>query len=306
LQVDQTTCTCTGIDLSTRTVLPGQTAIATVNYDAERATTGTYNQGGTILTNDPENREIFLSVQGVFSVPIVLSPADIFIPNMTASETKTIILRFYGFEKEPLTLEPPQWTDREHFDISIVPAELTEADKENTLFKSATVVYEATITIKPGLPISTFQERFYLKTSYARHPNVEFFVRGQVHGDAVSITGPVYRKDKGMAVLGKIIEGQQLKRDLSIQFSGISAVLVDLKVKEVTPSWLGVTLTEPRDMGSDVARRRFYALTIELPATAPVANYYTSDTDKAAVITLETGLKDMPVIKIPVQFAIEQ
>ncbi len=306
LVVDQTTCTCTGIDLSTKTIAPGKTAIATVNYDAERAMTGAYNQGGTIVTNDPENREIYLGVKGVFTAPIVLSPSDIYVPSLAGSETKIVPIRFYGFEKELLTLETPQWTDREHFDISIAPAELTEQDRENSLYKNATTVYEGTVTIKPGLPVGAFQERFYVKSNYASQPSAEFFVRGQIRGGAVSIAGSAYRKDTGTAVLGKTSVGQKISRDLSVQFSGTSAVLVDLKIKAVTPAWLNVTLTEPRDMGNDAARRRFYTLTIELPATAPVSNYYKSDAENVATITLETGLDDMPVIKIPVQFAVEQ
>ncbi len=306
LFVDKTTCTCTGIDLSTKVVAPGKTAIATVNYDAERATTGTYNQGGTILTNDPENREIFLAVRGVFTVPIVMSPAEIVIPSISATETKTATIRFYGFEKEPLVLETPQWSDREHFDISIVPAELTDEDKENSLFMSATTVYEGTVTIKPGLPIGSFLERFHIKSNYVSQPSAEFLVQGQIRGGAVSITGSAYRKDTGVAVLGKTPAGQKLARELSIQFSGMSAVLVDLKIKEVFPAWLSVNLTEPRDLGSDVARRRFYSLMIEVPATAPVSSFSAGAQENAAVIVLETGLEDIPVIKIPIQFAVEK
>lgn len=306
LVVDKTTCTCTGIDLSTKTVAPGKTAVATVNYDAERAMTGSYNQGGTILTNDPENREIYLGIKGIFTTPIVLRPSDIHVPSLAASETKTYPIRIYGFEKEPLTLSSPQWTDKEHFDFSFVSSELSEQDKENSLHRSATSVYEGTVTIKPGLPVGTFQERFTLKTSYESQPGVEFFARGQIRGGAVSIAGAAYRKDTGMAVLGKIPAGQRQARDLSVQFSGTSAVLVDLKVAEVTPPWLVATLSEPGDLGSDAARRRFYTLTLEVPATAPVSNFYKSDADAVAVVTLETGLDDMPVIKIPIQFAVEQ
>lgn len=306
LEVNRTTCTCTGIDLSSKRLLPGQTAIATVHYDAERAMTGPYNQGGTIVTNDPENREIFLSITGIFTSPIVLNPSSAVFPTVPASETRSAKIRIYGFEKTPLQLEDAQWSDRDHFDLKLTPSELNDADKENSLHKLASSVYDAEIVVKPGLPVGTFQEKFTLRTNYAGEPRIEFLARGQVAGSGITIAGTGYLRDKGYALLGKTTVGQRLTKDVSIQFSGVAAMQADLKIKETVPSWLKVSLTQPRDIGSETSRRRFYTVTIEIPTDAPVCNFMKSETESDAMITLETGLSDTPTLKIPIQFAVER
>jgi hypothetical protein len=306
LEVNQTTCTCTGINLSSKNVKPGDTAIATVHYNAERATTGPYHQGGTILTNDPENREILLSVKGIFTSPILVQPVSVFFPSIRASETRSATIRFYGFEKNPLRLEQPEWNDHNHFEFHLEPSELSEADNADSLRKEAGSVYEGRLTVKPGLPVGTFQEKFFFKSNYPSEPTLELSVRGQITGSGVTISGTGFNKETGSALLGKTGVGQKIVKDVSIQFTGTAAFRADLKVKEVKPVWLKTILSEPRDLGGETARYRLYSLTIELPTDAPVCNFMKSDEENVAMIILETGLEDTPTLKLPVQFAVEQ
>ena len=304
LEVNRTTCTCTGIDLSHKRLSPGQQAVATVHYDAERAMTGPYEQGGTVVTNDPENREIYLGIKGIFTSPIVVSPSNVFFPSIQASGSDSTTIRFYGFEKKKLELETPEWNDHDHFDFVLTPSELTDADKEDRMNKLASSVYEGKVTVKPGLPIGTFQEKFVVKTNYPSEPVLEMFVRGKIVGSGVSITGMGFNKDNGVLSMGSTEVGQKLVRELSIQFSGLSGARADLKIADVKPEWLKTSLTQPRDIGSETARRRFYTLSIEVPATAPVSNFQKADAENVAMITLATGLEAVPLVKIPVQFIV--
>jgi hypothetical protein len=306
LEVNRTTCTCTGIDLSSKSVKPGETAIATVRYDAERATAGSYQQGGTIVTNDPENREIMLSVKGIFTSPIVVNPGSVFFPGIPASESRSATIRFYGFEKTPLQLENPEWNDRNHFEFHLEPSKLNEADQADSMRKNASSVYEGRVTVKSGLPVGTFQEKFFFKSNYLSEPTFELSVRGQITGSGVSISGTGFNKETGSVLLGKTGIGQKIVKDVSIQFTGTAAFRADLKIKEIRPVWLKTMLSEPRDLGGESVRRRLYALTIEVPTDAPVCNFLKSDEENVAMITLETGLDDTPILKLPVQFAVEQ
>ncbi|MDR3196377.1 MAG: DUF1573 domain-containing protein [Planctomycetaceae bacterium] len=306
LEVNRTTCTCTGIVLSSKSLKPGDTAIATVHYDAERATTGPYQQGGTIVTNDPENREIVLSIKGIFTSPIVVSPASVLFPTIPASESRSAVIRFYGFEKTPLQLEIPEWNDLDHFELHLQPSELNEADKADSMRKHAGSVYEGRVTVKPGLPVGTFQEKFFFKSNYSSEPAFELSVRGQITGSGVSISGTGFNKETGCVLLGKTRAGQKIVKDISVQFTGTAAFRAGLKIKEIKPVWLKTVLSEPRDLGGESVRRRLYSLTLEVPADAPVCNFLKSDEENVAMITLETGLDDTPVLKLPVQFAVEQ
>ncbi|MDR0705796.1 MAG: DUF1573 domain-containing protein [Planctomycetaceae bacterium] len=306
LEVNQTTCTCTGIDLSSKSVKPGETAIAIVRYNAERATAGPYHQGGTIVTNDPENREILLSVKGIFTSPIVVNPGSVFFPSIPVSESRSADIRFYGFEKTPLQLETPEWNNHDHFEFHLEPSTLSEADQADSMRKNAASVYEGRVTIKPGLPVGTFQEKFFFKSNYPSQPTFELSVRGQITGSGVSIYGTGFNKETGSVLLGKTGIGQKIVKDVSIQFTGTAAFRADLKVKEIRPVWLKAILSESRDLGGESVRRCLYSLTIEVPTDAPVCNFIKSDEENVAMITLETGLDDMPILKLPVQFAVEQ
>lgn len=305
LEVNRTTCTCTGIDLSRKSVPPGETCVATVHYDAERAITGPYHQGGTIVTNDPAHREIYLGIKGLFTSPIVTEPSSALFPTLRGSETQTVTLRIFGYEKSALDILSAEWDDKEHFDFSFQKSELDEKEKEDSMKKNAGSVFEAKVTVRPGLPVGTFQERIFMRTNYPSHPNLELMVHGQIAASGISVTGMGFIKDTGVLLLGTVNRGQKLTRDVSIQITGSTAAQSNLQVKEVRPEFLKTSLTQPKDAGSETSRRRFYTLTLEVPANAPVCNYMKADEQSAAMVTLETGLPETPVIKIPVQFAVE-
>lgn len=303
LRVDRTTCTCTGIDLNRNRLSAGESAIAKVRYDAERATTGQYEQGGVIVTNDPQMPEILLSIRGIFTSPIVVSSSVVLLPSVPAAEKQSAKLRIYGFEKIPLTLETLMWTDKSHFDLKFEKSELNEDDKNNSLLKHAISVYEGTLTVLPGLPVGTFQERFNIKTNYSSEPSIEIFARGKVFGNGIMLAGQGFDRATGIMSIETIRSGERVIKDISIQFTGASVQNANVKIKEVRPQWLKTTITK----GSvETAVRRFFTLSIEIPPDAPQCNYVTPDEEKAAMVILETGLSELPIIKIPIRFAIEK
>ncbi len=305
LEVNKTTCSCTGIDPQKQTVAPGGTGSLTVKWNAERAM-GFFKQGGTVVTNDESHPEIYFAIQGIFTAPIMLSSPLLAFPNISPTQQYSGKIRIYGFEKEPLDILSSEWSDKEHFDLSIEPSKLNEKEKEDPVNRNAKTVFEGTVTIKPGLPMGSFQEKFVIKTNSVGEPNVEFMVRGQVYSGNITLTGMGFNKDSGVAILGKTGVGQRLAKDVSIMFSGLAASQANLKVKEVKPDWLKTTLTEPKEIGGETSRRRVYSLTIEIPANAPVCNYIKADEENVAMVVLDTGLAETPILKVPVQFAVEQ
>ncbi|MDR1925433.1 MAG: DUF1573 domain-containing protein [Planctomycetaceae bacterium] len=303
LKVEKKTCTCTGIDLSRQRISAGETAIATVRYNAERATTGRYEQGGIIATNDPNTPEIMLTIRGMFTAPIMMNSPVVFLPSVSALEKQTAKVRIYGFEKIPLELSSPQWSDKTHFDCTFERSELSDEDKQNSLYKYAESVCEATISVLPGLSIGSFQEQFNIKTNFKSEPSIDIFVRGQVFGNGITMAGQGFDRTTGIMSIETIKSGQKLLRDMSIQLTGTEVKNAEVKVKEVRPEWLNVTITKG---AVDTDIRRFFTLSIEIPPNAPQCNFINSDNNKAAMVELETGLPNAPIIKIPIRFAIEK
>jgi len=300
LTVDRTTCSCTGIDISPTRVAPGKTARCHLKYNADRAITGKFSQGGIIRTNDPDNLEIHLIVEGIFTNPIVVQPATVSLPRVAAGTSRTATIRFYGFENEPLQLSDPHWQDREHFDFQWQPAELSDTDKEDSFLSLAKSVIEGTLTVKSGLPVGSFQEWFQMKTNYPSQANATFSVSGQIVSGNVSISGRGFNPATGIVDLGATMTGIKITREISIQFSGASAPSASVQIKSVEPAWVRTELSPPQDRGP----LRIFSLTIEIPEEAPTGNYVIRDGGQQAHVTLETNNESAPVMKIPLQFAV--
>jgi len=299
LRVDQTSCSCLGIDITPSRVPPGRTARCHLRYTAEQATIGKFSQGGTVMTNDPDNREIHLRVEGVFTNPVVVRPATVHLPRVAAGTMRTATIRFYGFEDEPLQLSTPTWENREHFDFQWKSAELDESNEDDPHLSLATSVVEGTITLNPGLPVGSFQEWFQVRTNSSQ-PNVSFLASGQIVGGNVSISGQGYNRSTGIADLGRTVVGRSISREISIQFSGTATQSASVQVIAVEPAWIRTELSPPREVGP----LRIFSLTIEIPEDAPTGSYVFSGDGQRAHITLETNDETIPVLRIPLQFVV--
>ena len=299
LRVDRTSCSCTGIDISPTRVPPGKTARCHLKYNAEQAMTGKFSQGGIVATNDPDNLEIRLIVEGVFTNPVVVQPISAYFSRVSVGASKTVTVRFYGFENEPLVLSAPTWEDREHFDFQWEAAKPNESDEEDTHLSAAKSVVVGTLTLKPGLPVGPFQERFQVKTNYPGQTDISFAASGQVVGN-VSISGREYDKNKSFADLGKTVVGKGISRELWITFSGLSAPSASLQIQAVEPNWIRTTIASKIDSG----QQRIFSLTIEIPDNAPTGSYVFGGDGQQSYITLKTNDESMPVLKIPLQFAV--
>jgi len=302
LAVDRISCSCLGIDITPARVPPGRTATCHLRYTAEQAVTGKFAQGGIVTTNDPENSEIYLSVEGVFTNPVVVLPAVLNFSRVPAGISRTMTLRFYGFENEPLQLTAPTWADREHFDFHWETAEFNEADEESGYLSLAKSVVEGTLTLKPGLPAGSFQEWFQVRTNYPNHANVHFGASGQIISSNVAVSGHGYNSNRstGIAQWGHIIEGRSISREFSIQFSGPAAQSASVRVGAVEPDWIQARLSPPTDAGA----RRIFSLTVVIPENAPTGNFRFGSDGPQAYVTLETNDETTPIVRIPLEFVI--
>ena len=300
LKLDRTSCSCTDIVITPNRVQPGKTATCHLIYSAERAITGKFSQGGILATNDPDNREIRLLVEGVFTSPVVMQPTAVNFPGVPANTTRTRTVRFYSFENEPLQLSAPTWTDREHFDFQWIPIESPETKESDTYLSAAKWVVEGTFTVKPGLPIGSFQDRFQIATNYPSLPSVTLALSGQIVGGNVSISGQGYNRTTGAVDLGRTEMGTSFSREISIQFSGPLAGSASVQVKAVEPSWIRTKLSPPRDFGT----LRIFPMKIEIPQEAPTGSYVFGSDGQQAFVMLETNDEDMPVVRIPLQFVV--
>jgi len=302
LAVDRTSCSCLGIDITPSRVPPGGAAKCHLKYTAEQAIIGKFSQGGIVRTNDPDNQEIQLKVEGVFTNPVVMRPHGVNVPRIASGVTRTATIRFYGFENEPLQFSAATWENREYFEFHWETVELTESDKADSLLSLAKSVVEGTVTIKPGMPAGSFQEQFQVRTNFPSHTNVSFLVSGQIVSGNVSISGQGYNNQTGVQFEPTERGRKGIPREISIQIRELEAHSATVQIREVEPAWIRTELSPPRDVGP----LRMFTLTIEIPEDAPTGNYVFSGDGLRAYILLETNDETTPVVRIPLQFVVRQ
>ncbi|MGL6195934.1 MAG: DUF1573 domain-containing protein [Thermoguttaceae bacterium] len=302
LEVSGTSCTCTGVDVSKKSIPPGDKAIVTVHWNAE-SSQSTFSQVAVLLTNDPDNPELRFTVKGLYTSPIIINPGTLFFPSIAVGREAQNVARIFGLEKHPLEIKEIKLDDQEHFEVQFEKSELTEEDKKNTVLKSATTVYTVTVKVKPGLPIGSFQERLTIVTNYDSEPTVEYFVKGQIRAGNITIAGKDYARDTGVLNLGKTSVGIPVKSTFTLGFPGSAQADTTVKIVKVEPEALSVEMNKIGGTTEGVAPTFIF----KVQALSSTPGYWNGpDQKNMGLIELETNLPDVPTYKMPVQFLIEK
>ena len=298
LAVNGTSCTCTGVDVSNKNVKPGDKSIITVHWNAENSQ-ATFTQSAALLTNDPSNIELIFRVKGLYTSPVMTNPGSLQFPSIALGREGNASFRLYGLEKKPLEIKDIRCSDPEHFEATFEPSELTDADKESSIYKSAANVWVAKIKVKPGLPTGAFQERIIISTNYESEPTLEYFVKGMVQAANTQIAGKDYVRETGAINIGKTSLGKPISSKINVIFLGKSSDAVDLSVAKVEPDFMEVEIEKvPSE------RQAIFSISVKIPATT--AGYWNGpDQKNMGSFELQTNVSDSPTLKFPVQFLVE-
>lgn len=298
LEVESKSCTCTDVKIANKTVRPGESTAITVFWNAEKSTS-TFSQSALILTNDPENREVVLAVKGLYTATVIPSPGSLQFSSIAINRGASGSFRVFGLGKTPLEITKIDFSDQEHFEVSVSPDQLTEEDGKSPIYKNANNVLKVEITVKPGLPTGSFQERLILHTNYESDPSVEYFVRGMVQAGNIVVGGKDFVRDTGSIRMGKTVVGKPLATTISIRYTGPVPPEAELKVAKIEPEVLKV---EIQKLGTG---NTIYNVNLEVLSSTP--GYWNGpEIRKMGSVVFETGLPDSPTLSIPVQFMIEK
>lgn len=297
LHMGHKSCSCTEVKLSHTQLAPGERGAVTLHWNGENKS-GAFRESAVILTNDSNKSGVIFRIEGIFSAPLIAYPNEILLGDIRSSETRTAQVRLYAFDEKPLEILATHSSDA-RCELTWSRGELNENDDNDTLRQRAKSVLVGTLTIPAAMPLGGFLQVFTLETNSALMPKMTLIARGKIVNDWVSIAGVGYSRDEGTWRLGKTTTGRVLRGDCKIFFTNLAATKAALSLREVTPSWLRVNISEPLDAGS----RRIFTLTVEVPADAPLGNWMHNDT--AAIISLDTQISEVPALRIPVCFAVE-
>jgi len=298
LEVNGTSCTCTGVDVSNKNVKPGDKSVITVHWNAETSQS-TFTQSAALLTNDPKNKDLIFRVKGLYTSPVMPSPSSLQFPSIALGREGNASFRLYGLEKQPLEIKDIRSSDPDHLETFVEPGEFTEEDKSSTVFKSANNVLVVKVKVKPGLPTGAFQERLMISTNYESEPTLEYFVRGMIQAPYVQIAGTNYMRETGAINVGKTTLGKPISSKITVTFQGKSSDDVDLTVAKKEPSFVDVNIEKvPGE------RLAIFMITVMVPATS-AGYWYGPEQKTMGLLELETNVPESPTLKFPLQFLVE-
>ncbi len=301
LKAGQTSCSaCTIAELEADEVPPGESTKVVVEYKTGRLPK--FRQTATILTNDPQEQRVELTISGSVTSKLDIRPAEISFGNVPAGESATAETRIVQHVAGELHVGDPEVTSGGSGDAFEFRVEPLPADELTSKIVGG---YRVLATVKPGLPLGPFRRTIRVTLQFGQDPTRSEFeipIQGMIVSD-LSILGPGWRNDKGVLLLGSVPHVEGARRELKLLIRGKDRDSVVIEPIEREPSWLKVTLGERTKLNDAVDQ---VPLVVEVPPGSPPSIHL--GTDQGALGTIVLGVKNHPhleEIRLHVWFVVD-
>ncbi len=300
-----TTCSrCTIAKVERPVLEPGESCNVRVEYRPTHSQP-TFRQHATVRTNDPEQEIVELTIRGIVTRAYDVEPQYLVVSRISSKETKTSEIRVYDFLTDDAGVEKCEFLVQDtakYFEAKTESIPKNELSRRNVRSGCRVLV-----TIKPGLPVGPIRQTIRLTLNVAERaqaPVVDVPIEGTVDSD-VSIVGRGWNSSVSRLMIGAVDGNQGGKANLYVMVRGPNRDDTTITVGKTTPSWLKVTLGEPRNLetGKESGITQI-PLTIEIPPGSPAVNYMGAEGRDYARIYLKTTNPDAPRIRLDVQFAV--
>lgn len=299
LSVGGTSCKCTIGNVSNEAIDPGKSVKVKLEWSA-LVNTGPFRQTASILTNDPRQPRIELSVEGEVTEATGLYPPDFTFDKIAAGDSKSADVYLMAMAQDDLKVTNPELSNtetREFFDVKLEPIE--PKSLPNPQAKAGVRV---SLTAKPGLRLGRFDQWLAVSTNIPDAEQIKIPVFGRVVGN-ISIYGRMWNEDQGVLRLGRVKSSTGVKAPLTVVIRGDDAETVTLSVASVDPPELKATLGEPKKVKDSLVH---VPLEIEIPpGTPPMARLDIDQHDEARVV-LKTNQPGIPEMVLGIRFAVER
>ena len=293
-----TSCRCTMSKLGQEKISPGGSTKVTITWKPIDKP-GPYQQTAKILTNDPAQPQITLTVSGRVTAAMRFSPSELVFSRLSVGETSTAESRLFCYLDTPLKILGHKWSDAAtapYFDVTRQPLSAAELKEEPTA-RSGVLVK---VTLKAGLPQGPIHQKLVLQTNTASSPTLS--IEGAI-GSEIAVVGHGWDPDTGILHLGEVSRNLGAQRRLMLVVRGPMRKQVTFKPLSVAPDVLRVSLGRPGEINHGAVVQ--VPLTVDIPPGSPPVNRLGTEQGKLGEIILETTHPQVPKLKILVRFAIE-
>jgi hypothetical protein len=295
------TCRCTVGEIADATISPGESTNVKITWKSKHYA-GPFKQSVTINTNDPNRREVILTITGQYTEEVHLESDELNFGQIVGDEPVTREARMFSrLTNLSQRILGHSFTDAElakFFQVDIRPLTADEM-KDN---RGMTSGVDLKVTVKPGLPPGAFRQTILMQTNIAVTPELRVLLSGSM-GKEVSIAGNGWDDELGVLRVGSVKVWTPVQRQLQLIARGANAKDIRYNVVHVEPDFLKVKLGDTELLeGGKIARTM---LNLEIPARTAQANYMGDGRDKTAEIDIDTTSPDVHQLRIRVRFAVE-
>jgi hypothetical protein len=302
LKAGSTSCKCTLSEIDEKPVPPGGEGHVTVQWNPH-GYHGNFHQTANVTTNDPDRPTIELTVTGRVTTAASVTPGELVLSRIAASEQGKGTVKIYGFLPQKMEITGHEFSDSSNaanFDVKFSPLTSDQLKEE----EGATSGVLAEVTVKPGLPLGPFRQKIVVKTSLPQAPSLEFSVTGKIVSE-ITLVGRGWRETDGVLDLGPVDSKEGLERTLVLVARGIQENKLEFHVAEAFPDVLRVEIGKPTSVQRDTVTYIQTPLTVKIPPGSRPANHLGSEESKYGRIILQTNNPRVPQVRIYVNFAVK-
>ncbi|MEE2706320.1 MAG: DUF1573 domain-containing protein [Planctomycetota bacterium] len=300
IRAGKPSCACTVGHISRTEIPPGESAKIHIEW-ITKLTNGPFSHGVPIHTNDPETSWIRLEIRGTVFPDYQFSPEILFVRTLSPNEPSTHRTKLHFFRHADVQIEGHQFSNDELQDFFEVQY---EAIAKEDLLDHAKCGYGITIRVKAGMPLGPLRQQIVFTPSVKVPTALRLIMTGDITPDVkIRGTGVSWDQMTGTLDLGTIKKGTSRKSSLvSVQMHGKHRDSVILKLKEVVPPVLKVTIGESSRHANALVRRA--PLEIEVPDSADVMSYLGEGDVAMGSVVIETTHPLYPEVTVNVKFAV--
>ncbi len=302
LEVANTSCRCTIGALSDSTLEPGEETNVTLEWKAT-GVLDQFSQTATIATNDPDHRNVLLTVRGIVARTILIEPPTLNFGDIPVGEGAKKTAFVFGYGDVPLEVKKVSWGDErtaKMVDIQVTPIEIDpEKFPQHVRAKGAARI---DLTIKGGINLGPLQSRLVVDTNIENVSDVDLSVSGTVVGDIQFLPNPSFDAERNLLLFDHVPRGTETTRKMFLSVQGQYRDTLTLELAEVVPSSsLKVTIGEPTRQQN----RTIFPITCTVPKDAPPAMFPGTSSSNFGRVLIKTNHPDIPQVKLSLRLIVE-
>lgn len=267
LRVTSSTCKCTVGELDSEWHKPGQIAQVRMKWTT-KATGASFTQSATIETNDPDRRELKLTIFGKLVDTILLEPKNWSVGDVTSGKSFTLEQTAYNFTDKKIKLTKGYFRDPEV--QALAEVEMTEretSEEKDGANRRALQAFDIKVVMKPGLRQGSMNHLFRVDFEGVDHEAEYTFFECRLMGEMV---GPMkilagsklenYKEGAGYRLnIGKVFQGEKQVERVHISLRGDDYKDLKVEIGEVVPSDVFEV-----ELGEENVRKTFKTIPMEI------------------------------------------